>query len=172
MDQFNVPVEEVPENTTHIIVGACILQVNGLAPHEKIQNIRGDNWPDPPFNLGYVTYAYIENAESASTTARRLGAKLETHEVRVDSNRVAHLIYHAEGQHNEIRARQTIPCLKVFVTVGRNRSLSGFKWLQLVYMPEDIADNHFLQQSLLNSAGTNLLTQTQSEPSSSGERPN
>mmetsp|Transcript_7854 Transcript_7854/g.19387 ORF Transcript_7854/g.19387 Transcript_7854/m.19387 type:complete len:163 (+) Transcript_7854:108-596(+) len=154
MAQF-VPVDEVPENATHTIVGFCSLTVIGLAPRERIQNMRGDeNEWTPPFNLGNLTYTYIENDASVAATAERYAAQLETERVHVDGDREAHFIYHADGQHLQIAAIGTIPCMKVFTIVGRNNSIkwAGSKWLKLVYMPENMEANHFLQNSLLREA--------------------
>ena len=70
------------------IVGHDLVEVVGLAPRQGLQNISGDNWPNPPWNCDYVTYCYLRTPPSnGETVARKLGATLRTQSVYVDNYR-------------------------------------------------------------------------------------
>ena len=70
------------------IVGYDLVEVVGLAPHQALQNISGDNWPNPPWTCNYVTYCYLRAPPiNAEAVARNLGATLRTESVYVDNNR-------------------------------------------------------------------------------------
>ena len=70
------------------IVGYDWIHVDGLAPRQGLQNINGDNWPNPPWTCDYVTYCYLRAPPvNAEAVARELDATLRTEPVRVDNNR-------------------------------------------------------------------------------------
>ena len=70
------------------IVGYDNVVVVGLAPHEDLQNIRGDNWAKSPLNRDHVTYCYLRDPHiNAQAVAANLGATLRTEPVRIDNYR-------------------------------------------------------------------------------------
>ena len=70
------------------IVGRDLVEIVGLAPRQTLQNISGDNWPNPPGNCDYVTYCYLKAPPvNAEAVARNLGATLRAESVYVDNNR-------------------------------------------------------------------------------------
>ena len=70
------------------IVGHDLVEVDGLAPRQGLQNISGDNWPNPPWTCHRVTYCYLTAPPiNAQAVAAYLGATLRTQSVYVDGNR-------------------------------------------------------------------------------------
>ena len=70
------------------IVGYDWVEVDALAPNQALQNINGDNWPNPPWNCDYVTYCYLKAPPiNAEAVARVLGVTLYTEPVHEDNDR-------------------------------------------------------------------------------------
>jgi hypothetical protein len=78
--------------STFSVVSTETINIEGLAPHARLQNILGDNWPNPPLAIDHVTYCYLAEADSASIQAYandELGATFRQQSVRMDGNRSA-----------------------------------------------------------------------------------
>ena len=70
------------------IVGYDNVEVVGLGPRQGLQNISGDNWPNPPRTCDRVTYCYLRAPPiNGKTVAKKLEATLHTEPVYVDNYR-------------------------------------------------------------------------------------
>jgi hypothetical protein len=150
------------------IVGSEILEFEGLAPRTTLQNILGDNWPNPPLKVDHVSYVYVRNTfEEAEKLAVEYGATFRKEAVRVDGERytflsqahvprlplsytiksdffcrfrVARLVYHGDGQHNEFATIPVFVCVLVLQTfpeeLATKYNTKGY--LHLVYVPTKI----------------------------------